>query len=178
MPNEPPTLPVSTRTLSAGALRMSRSMFFRPNTPWLHECSVHLSSLRVEFADGRARLHRGDHQALIDQRQLHDMRGLGEGFGDLRGIAIVIIERDIARHVVVEQRRARLARHRARSSPPAAARCRARPLRPRPWLARSVSATTQATGSPTKRTLSVGKRRPRRVVDRRAVAALERQQCI
>ncbi len=43
MPNEPPTLPVSTRTLSAGAPRMSRSMFFRPNTPWLHECSVHFS---------------------------------------------------------------------------------------------------------------------------------------
>ncbi len=43
MPNEPPTLPVSTRTLSAGALRISRSMFFKPNTPWLHECSVHFS---------------------------------------------------------------------------------------------------------------------------------------
>jgi hypothetical protein len=40
MPNEPPTLPVSTRTFSAGAPRMSRSRFFMPKTPWLLECSV------------------------------------------------------------------------------------------------------------------------------------------
>ena len=59
-------------------------MFFRPNTPWLHEYSVHLSVAGVELADGRARLDRVDHQALIDQRQPHDMRGLGECLGDFR----------------------------------------------------------------------------------------------
>ena len=37
MPNEPPTWPVTTRTLSAGALRISMSEVFMPWTPWLVE---------------------------------------------------------------------------------------------------------------------------------------------
>ena len=44
MPKEPPTLPVRMRICSGLAPRMSRIMFLRPNTPWLHECSVHFSS--------------------------------------------------------------------------------------------------------------------------------------
>ena len=43
---------------------------------------------------------------LLTQRQPGDVRGLGEGLGDLRGIAVVVIEHDVAGHVVVELRRA------------------------------------------------------------------------
>ena len=42
MPNEPPTWPVTTRTLSAGAPRISISPAFMPTTPWLDEFNVHL----------------------------------------------------------------------------------------------------------------------------------------
>ena len=43
MPNEPPTWPVSTRTLSADVPRISTRLVFMPKTPWLDECSVHFS---------------------------------------------------------------------------------------------------------------------------------------
>ena len=109
---------------------------------------------RIEFADRRARLHWIDDDAIADQRQLRHMRRLGESRRDLRAVAPVVIDRDIARA------RCREAAARRRPAPRDAGRCaardrsRPRPLRPRPWPAHSVSATTQAIASPTKRTLS------------------------
>ena len=65
---------------------------------------------RVVFADRGARLHGVDHHALIGGFKPRDVFGLGEGLGDLGGIAIVIIERDIVRHGIEDQRRAGLHR--------------------------------------------------------------------
>ena len=175
MPNEPPTLPVRMRTFSAGAPSTSRSMFLRPNTPWLHECSVQRSSDLVEFADRRARLDRIDDQALIDRRQLGDMGSACES-----------------------------GRKPSRCRPSAnrAQRCSAPRPTPaaRPGLTASRASTTAGSGSMSIATASaasfacanvsrdhadnrvtdkshlVGRQRgPRRVFDRRAVAALERQ---
>ena len=109
--------------------------------------------LGVELADGRARLDRSHHQALIDQRQPHDMRGLGEGFGDLVAVAVVIVERDIARHIVPELRRARLGRF-ARADTAGSGSMSSATASAASLACAMVSAITQATGSPTKRTLS------------------------
>ena len=40
MPNEPPTLPVMTCTLSGVVFIAAVMPAFRPITPWLHEVSV------------------------------------------------------------------------------------------------------------------------------------------
>ena len=82
------------------------------------------------------------------------MRGLGEGRRDRLGVAVMIIERDIAGHFVVEQRRAGRGRFlgavTAGSGSMSSSTASAASL-----ACSSVSATTKATGSPTKRTLSV-----------------------
>ena len=102
------------------------------------------------------------------------MRGLGEGLGDLVLVAIVIVERDIARHVIPELRRAGLGRF---------ARAHYRGQR------RDVEGDRfgGVLGLRNCRCdhagdriadiahLVAGERRPRRIADRRAVAALERQ---
>ncbi len=45
MPNEPPTLPVSTRTFDGSTFRMSLASRLRsPNAPWEPTRSVHLPS--------------------------------------------------------------------------------------------------------------------------------------
>ena len=64
--------------------------------------------LLVVGGDGRARLHRADDDAVADQAQARDVRGLGEGFVDLRRVAVVVVGADIARHVVEHHGRARL----------------------------------------------------------------------
>ena len=167
-------MPVSTRTLAAGAPRMSASVVLSPNTPWLHECSVHFSVLGVELADGRARLDRVHHQALIDQRQAHDMRRLGEGLGDLVLVAIVIVERDIARHVIPDLRRAglrRLARADHRGQRLDVERDRFGGVLGLRDRLRDHAGDRIADEAH----FVAGERRPRRIADRRAVAALERQ---
>ena len=102
------------------------------------------------------------------------MRGAGERGVDLGGVAIVIVERDVVRDVIVELRRAGLGGLRGvghggqrldiEFDGLAASRACA-----------SVSATTKATGSPTKRTLSVISAGRLVCRQRRAVAALQRQ---
>ena len=64
------------------------------------------SARGIVDADRRARLHRVHHQAAVDELEPRDVRGLGEGGGHLLGIAVVIIERDVARALVMEERRA------------------------------------------------------------------------
>ena len=128
----------------------------------------------VELADGRARLDRIHHQALIDQRQLHDMRRLGEGLGDLVLVAIVIVERDIVRHVIPDLRRAgfrRVARGHHR---------RQRLDVERDRFGRVLGLRDRLGDHAGDRVADVthfvaGERRPRRIADRRAIAALERQ---
>jgi hypothetical protein len=60
--------------------------------------------------DRCARLHRIDHDAAVDELEPGDMRGLGKRLRHARAVAVVIVERDIVGHVVVEQRRARACR--------------------------------------------------------------------
>ncbi len=57
----------------------------------------------LEGADGGARLHCVDHQAGVGDLQSRDMRRLGEGGVDRSGIAVMKVERDIARHVVINK---------------------------------------------------------------------------
>ena len=71
----------------------------------------------VEAADRRARLHRADHEPIVDEIDARHMRRACEGFLHLSGVAVVEIEADIVRDVVVEQGRTGLggvlrARHR------------------------------------------------------------------
>ena len=56
--------------------------------------------------EGDARLDAIDHEAAVREAQPGHMRCTGEGRLDRFGVAIVIIEYDIARHVVIELRRA------------------------------------------------------------------------
>ena len=123
----------------------------RPGSGVQRECVALLRRIRPMAARGSIA---ATTRRVIAQRQLRDMRRLGEGGRDLLAVAVMIVERDIVRHVVVELRRARLRGFARTRSPPAAARYRARPLRRRRAPARRFRATTQATGSPTKRTLS------------------------
>ena len=105
MPNEPPTWSVNTRTLSRPTPSTPAMWLRKPNTPWQPICSVQWPRL-VVFGDGRARLDRVDDDAVVAQVQPGDMRGLGEGGGDLVAVAEMEVEPDIAGHVVVELRRA------------------------------------------------------------------------
>ena len=130
--------------------------------------------LRVEFADGRARLDRIHHQALIDGRNPRHMRGLREGGGDLVAVAKMVVERDVSRHLIVKQRRARLCRF---------ARAHHRRQRldvERDRLGRVLGLRDGLRDHAGDRIadeahLVARQRRPRRIADRRAVAVLERQ---
>ena len=55
----------------------------------------------------RARLHRIDHDPVVDELEPGDVRGLRERLRDLLAVAVVIIERDIVRCLLIEHRRAR-----------------------------------------------------------------------
>ena len=71
-------------------------------------------ALAIEAADRRARLHRVDDDAVADGFQLRDMRRLGKGFRHLGGVAVIEIQEDVARRLVVQLRRARLCPFRCR----------------------------------------------------------------
>ena len=60
----------------------------------------------VVDADRRARLHRVHDHAAVHELEPCDMAGLGESGRDLLGVAIMIIERDIAGGFVMKERRA------------------------------------------------------------------------
>ena len=79
-----------------------------PWTPWLDGIERPFAARRIVFADRGARFHGVDHHALIGGFKPRDVFRLGEGFGNLGRIAIVIVERDIVRHGIEDQRRAGL----------------------------------------------------------------------
>ena len=58
------------------------------------------AALGVEPADGAARLHRADDDAMIVELEGDDMRGLGEGGVGAGGIAGMPVDADIAGHLV------------------------------------------------------------------------------
>ena len=156
MPNEPPTLPVRMRTCFGSTLRISAMLPFMPNAPCDGTCSVNrpvAGSYTPIAARGSIGVH---HQAGVDELELRDMRGLGEGGGDLFAVAIVIVERDIAGGLGIDLRRACRAPHPRRAPPPAARSISTSTASAASFACSGVSATTNATGSPTKRTLSVG----------------------
>ena len=173
MPKEPPTLQVRMRTLSCGTPRISASWFLMPNTPWPGAVSVQLPDSLVVRADRRARLHRRNHHARVSQRQPGNVRGLRESRGDLLRLPEQEVDAHVARHVVVELRRAGPAPPRSRAPPRAAARCRAPPPRPRPSPAarsrrpRRPPGRPRSAPCPTASDLRIG------LLHRRAVAVLE-----
>ena len=106
MPNEPPTLPVSTCTLSRRHAEDIDELALHAERALAADVHRVAAARLVERRDRRARLHRVDDDAAVDQRQPGDVRGSGKRLRDFRGIAVEIVERDVARHVVVELRRA------------------------------------------------------------------------
>ena len=75
----------------------------------------------LECAERRARLHRIDDDAAVHEFEPGDVGRPREGGVHRVGVAVMIIERDIAGHVVIELRRAVLrAGFRPRSRPAAA----------------------------------------------------------
>ena len=66
-------------------------------------------AVRIVVGNGVARLHRIGHDAIVDQFESHDMRGLGEGSIGCLGVAHVIvpIKHDVAGNVFKQLRRAR-----------------------------------------------------------------------
>ncbi len=66
-----------------------------------------VAAVAVEFAHRGARLHRVRDQPVVGEVELHHFRGLGERRIDHRLVADVPVVADVARHIVVHQRRAR-----------------------------------------------------------------------
>ena len=58
----------------------------------------------VVDADRRPRLHRVHHHAAVHELEPRDMRGLGESSRNLLGVAIMIVERDIAGRFLMKER--------------------------------------------------------------------------
>ena len=87
---------------------------------------------RVVGDQARLRLHRIAGDALRMKRQAHDLRCPGEGFIDRRAAAVLVVDRQVARHFGMELRR-RLLRARPRHRPaPAGRDSRRRSARRRP----------------------------------------------
>ena len=63
-----------------------------------------MAALGVVIGDRRARLHRVDDDAVVAQFEAGDVGRAGKGGGDLVAVAVVEIEPDISRHVVVKKR--------------------------------------------------------------------------
>ncbi len=57
-------------------------------------------------ADRGPRLHCVDDHAAVDDLELRHVGGLGESGRDLLAVAVVVVERDIARRLGMDQRRA------------------------------------------------------------------------
>ena len=107
MPNEPPTLPVRTRSFSTGTPRMPLSRLRWPNTPWQPRRRISRSA-SASYSPIAERGSIGtDDDAVVAHRQFRDVRGAREGGGDLLAVAVMEIQADIAGRVRVQQRRIR-----------------------------------------------------------------------
>ena len=107
MPNEPPTLPVSTCTLSGVVFSTPARPAFMPITPWLH--GVQREALRSPRRSSPIAA-RGS-IALTTRRLLTSLSltlcaAAAKAAATLSAVAVVEVEADVARHVVVERRRA------------------------------------------------------------------------
>jgi hypothetical protein len=90
MPNEPPNGPRQVVAHAEGALaRGVQGVALR---------------LAVEARNRRARLYRVDDHAVVDEPQPGDVRGFGEGCGNLRAVAEPVVDDQIAGDVVIELR--------------------------------------------------------------------------
>ncbi len=136
-----------------GSRRAGRAGRTRPGSPtWKVKRSLLRHRRTAIAARGSMALTTS---AVVDEREPRHMRGLGEGRLHLLGVAIVIVERDIVGHVVEQLRRAGLDRRRWRVVTAGSGSMSSDDRFGRVLRLRSrVSAITQATGSPTKRTLS------------------------
>ena len=109
MPNPPPTLGVIRRSL------LLRDLEHRFGERIAHEMRTlrrrvegRAAARRVVVGNGVARLHRVDHDAVVDEFERDDVRGLGEGGVGRLGVADVVVpvEHDVAGNVVEQLRRA------------------------------------------------------------------------
>jgi hypothetical protein len=141
------------RTCFGSTLRISAMLPLMPNAPWEGAWSVK-RPLAGSCTDRRARLHRVHDHAAVDELEPGNVRGLGEGGGYLLAVAEVIVERDIAGRFVVDERRARTRASSGRTTAGSASMSTST-ASAASFACNRVSATTKATGSPTKRTLSV-----------------------
>ena len=117
--------------------------------------SISRSSCRIRRSRRAARSRRPP-GAVLTSGSFTTCAAAGEGGRHLVAVAVVIVERDIVRHVVVELRRAGLAPLRARVITAGSGSMSSDDRFGGVLGLRDASrATTQATGSPTKRTLSL-----------------------
>ena len=107
----------------------------------------------IVLPDRRARLHRVDDDAVADEGQFADMRRFGESIGHRRRIAIMIIDRDIARHAIVNLG-APCASAAAAVGAAGSGSISTSTASAASFACAAVSATMKATASPLKRTLS------------------------
>src|SRR5260370_40624491 len=78
-----------------------------PEYPLALDMEGPMLPLRIVLRERRAGLDRVDDNAVAAQIETRDMGGSGKGCGDFVAVAIMEIEPDIPRHVVMDQRGAR-----------------------------------------------------------------------
>ena len=108
MPNEPPTLPVSTRICVRLDLQQIGHLVLQAERALVAGVEGVAVARGVVLADRRARLHGADDDAVADQPQARDVGCLGEGLGHLLAVAVVVVDADVAGRVVEHDRRAGL----------------------------------------------------------------------
>ena len=108
MPKPPPMSRTSTRTLSAGILRIAPHSVSR--VPRVLAADMHGHAVAIPFGHDRARLHRVHDQPLMDDVERHDMRGRLERRLGLGVIAEAVEADPVAGRALPDLRRIRLQR--------------------------------------------------------------------
>ena len=138
-----------TRTCSGSRPRFCASTLRRPQTPWVPVCNVSRCAARIPLGDAGARLHRVADHPVVDQLELDHPRRLGERRLHRRLVAIVPVEGEIARRLGMDLRRARRQGAWRCRPPPAGRRTSTSISSAASFACSRVSATTNATLSPT-----------------------------